>query len=219
MHPGAFCNAFNIDSLDISRNNLTRLPELCALVETIRYFNAKYNKISSIRSSYFKDFVGLLEINLSMNRLGMQIEPDFSPLAPTLRLIRLSGNPWGRVPVSLYNATYRSLKGIYLHQSQIVDIPVDALRSWPHIVELGVRNNLINCLNDIRNTTRLTKLRIRASNNPWHCGSCLVSVKVCKSYKRVLRYCDLNIVHTEIYQYSVRRWWLPSTRSNPVAVK
>ena len=197
--PRAFCNTFNIDSLDRSRNNLTRLPELCALVETIRYFNAKCNKISSIRSSYFKYFVGLHEINLSMNRLGMQIEPDFSPLTPTLRLIRLSGNPWGRVLVSLYNATYRSLSGIYLDNALIVDIPADALRSWPHIVGLGVRN-------DIRNTTRLTKIRIRASNNPWHCGSCLVSVKVCKSYQRVLSHCDLNIVNNEIYQYSVRRW-------------
>ena len=196
----------NIYSLDISRNNLTRLPELCALMETIRYFNAKYNKISSIRSSYFKDFVGLHESNLSMNRLGMGIEPDFSPLAPTLRLIRLSGNPWGRVPVSLYNTTYRSLRGVYLDQSQIVDIPADALRSWSHIVRLGVRNNLINCLNDIRNTTRLTKIRIRVSNNPWHCGPCLVSVKVCKSYMRVLTYCDLKILNNEIYQHSVRHW-------------
>ena len=178
MHPHAFCNAYNIDSLDVSRNNLTRLPELCALVETIRYFTAKYNKISAIRFSYFKDFVGLHEVNLAMNRLGMGIEPDFSPLAPTLRLIRLSGNPWGRVPVSLYNATYRSLRGIYLDRSQIDDIPVDALRSWPHIGGLGVRNNLIKCLNDIRNTTKLTKIRIRASNNPWHCGPCLVSVDV-----------------------------------------
>ena len=160
MHPCAFYNAYNIDSLDVSRNNLTRLPELCALVETICYFSAKYNKISAIWFSYFEDFVGLHELNLAMNRLGMRIEPDFSPLAPTLRLIRLSG------------------RGIYLDRSQVTDIPVDALRSWSHIVGLGVRNNLINCLNDIRNTTRLTKIRIRASNNPWHCGSCLVSVKV-----------------------------------------
>ena len=94
MHPRAFCNAYNKDSLDVSTNNLTRLPELCALVETIHYFSVKYKKISAIRFSYFKDFVGLHELNLAMNRLGMRIETNFSPLAPTLRLIRLSGNPW-----------------------------------------------------------------------------------------------------------------------------
>ena len=88
----------------------------------------------------------------------MLIEPDFSPLARTLRLVRLSVNPWGRVPVSLYNATYHRLRGIYLGWSQITDVPVEAFRSWPHVVVLSVSNNLINCINDMRNTTKEQKL-------------------------------------------------------------
>ena len=178
MHPRAFCNAYNIYELDISGNNLTRLPHLCSLVETIHYFTARFNKISSIRFRYFYDFLDLYGINLMGNRLGIGVEPDFSPLAQTLRSIRLSANPWGRLPVSLYNVTYPKLRAVFLDVSLISDIPVAALRSWPFINLLSIRHNLIHCLNDIRNTTRLTRIRIRANNNPWHCGSCMVSVRV-----------------------------------------
>ena len=178
MHPRAFCNAYDIYELDISGNNLTRLPRLCSLVETIHYLTARFNKISLIRFGYFNDFLDLYEINLTGNRLGMGVEPDFSPLAQTIRSIRLSANPWGRVPMSLYNVTYPKLNVIFLDLSLISDIPVEALRSWPFIISLSIRYNLIHCLNDFRNTTRRTKIRIHANNNPWHCGSCMVSVNV-----------------------------------------
>ena len=178
MHPRAFCNAYNIDTLDISGNNLTTLPHLCTLMEYIHSFTAKYNKISSVRFGYFNDFRDLHEINLTGNRLGMWVEPDLSPLTQTIRSIRLSGNPWGRVPVSLYKTTYPNVKALYLDVSQISYIPVEALRSWPKIILLSVRHNLIHCLNDIRNTTRRKKIRLRANNNPWHCGLCMVSVRM-----------------------------------------
>ena len=178
MHPRAFCNAQFIYELDISGNNLTTLPRLCSLAETIRYLTARFNKISSIQLGYFNDFLNLYQINLTGNRLGKWAEPDFSPLAPTIRSIRLSANPWGRVPVSLYNTTYPNLNKIFLDLSKIFDIPIEALRSWPFIILSSIRYNLIHCLNDIRNTTTRTKVTIRARNNPWHCGSCMVSVRV-----------------------------------------
>ena len=176
MHPRAFCNAYTTDALNISGNNLNTLPQLCTLVDTIRYLHARNNKISTIIFGYFNDFINLHDLNLSENRLGNGFEPDFSPLSQTLRSIRLFGSPWGRVPASLYNATYSKLKAVYLDLSLISDISAEALRSWLYIILLSIRYNLIHCLNDIRNTTRRTKLRIRAINNPWHCGTCMVSV-------------------------------------------
>ena len=65
MNPRAFCNAYTIDTLDISGNSLTTLPQLCTLVDTIRYLYARNNKISTIIFCYFNDFVNLHEINLS----------------------------------------------------------------------------------------------------------------------------------------------------------
>ena len=175
-HPRAFCNAYTTDALNISGNNLNTLPQLCTLVDTIRYLHARNNKISTIIFGYFNDFINLHDLNLSENRLGNGFEPDFSPLSQTLRSIRLFGSPWGRVPASLYNATYSKLKAVYLDLSLISDISAEALRSWLYIILLSIRYNLIHCLNDIRNTTRRTKLRIRAINNPWHCETCMVSV-------------------------------------------
>ena len=175
IHHRAFCNTYGIWTLDISRNNLTQLPYLCTLLEKIGRLYAQYNKIYSISFGYFNDFVDLRALSLSANYLGLGVEPDFSPLANTLREIRLSNNPWENVPVSLYNTTYRMLRGIFLARSQIAEIPAEAIRAWPIIIALHIESNLIRCLNDLRNTTKRTGIRVYARNNPWHCGSCMVS--------------------------------------------
>ena len=175
IHPRAFCNAYDIDKLDISRNNLIKLPYLCTLLNSIRFFHASFNRIESIGFGYFNDFVNLEELYLAQNRLNITREPDFSPLANTIRIIRLSGNPWGRVPFSLYNTTYRRMRDVALSGSQLQELPREALRSWPFIKIIRINGNRIRCLSDLRNTTKRSQLEIYARDNPWHCGACMVS--------------------------------------------
>ena len=85
IHHRAFCKTYGIWTLDISRNNLTQLPYLFTLLEKIGRLRAQRNKINSIPFGYFNDFVNLHALSLSANRLGLESEPDFSPLANTLR--------------------------------------------------------------------------------------------------------------------------------------
>ena len=175
MHHRAFCNAYNIMTLDISRNNLSELPYLCTLLRSIFVLHASFNRIHTIAFGYFDDFVHLEELYLARNRLGMTHEPDFSPLADTLRLIRLSGNPWGRVPRSLYNTTYPILWEVSLAGSQLSKLPREAVRSWPRLKIIRIQGNFIRCLSDLRNATKNSRMTVYVGNNPLHCGLCMVS--------------------------------------------
>ena len=179
MHHRAFCNVYNIKTLDISRNNLTELPYLCTLFDSIRRFQASYNNIHAIPFGYFENFVELNTLYLARNHLGMTPELDFSPLANTLRGIRLSGDPWGRVPFSLYNTTLSQiLWEVSIAGSRLREIPLEALRSWPNIKIIRVHGNYIRCLGELRNTvkTRNFRVTIFSQNKPWHCCACMVSI-------------------------------------------
>ena len=184
MHHRAFCNAYNITTLDISRNNLIELPYLCTLLHSMFVYHASFNKIHSIAFGYFEDFVHLEKLYLFRNRLGMTCEPDFSPLANTIRLLRLAGNPWGRVPLSLYNTTYPMLWEVSLAGSQFSELPRKAIQSWPRVETIRIQGNFIRCLSDLRNATKSSVMTVYAGNNPLHCGSCMVS-----NYVLIWRHC------------------------------
>ena len=159
-HLRAFCNVYNIKTLDISRNNLTELPYLCTLFDSIRRFQASNNNIHVIPFGYFENSVEWNTLYLARNHLGMTPEPDFSPLANTLRGIRLSGNPWGRVPFSLYNTTYQTLWEVSMAGSRLREIPLEAHRSWPNIMIIRIHGNYIRCLGDLRNTVKTRNFRV-----------------------------------------------------------
>ena len=175
MDHRAFCNTSDIMTLDVPRNNLTELPYLYTLLHSIFFSHASFNSTHAIAFAYFEDFVHLEELYLARSRLGMTHEPDFSPLADTLRLTRLSGIPWGRVPRSPYNATYPILWEVSLAISQLSDLPREALRSWPIMKIIRIQGNFIRCLSDLRNATKTSRMTVYIGNNPLHCDPCMVN--------------------------------------------
>ena len=113
LHPAAFANNSDILILDLSRNQMYKIPDALSSLNKLQTLDLGWNQISSLQSldnmeqlwrlqipnnliseipaEFFTKLVSLQVLDLSNNRL-VRLEPGSLDLNPSLRAVRLDGN-------------------------------------------------------------------------------------------------------------------------------
>ncbi|XP_035502255.1 extracellular matrix protein 2 [Scophthalmus maximus] len=164
LEPQAFYGLPNMDTLDLSKNQLddesfsqnplsnltflkklnldgnqlTRIPALPASLTELKIND---NKLSTLSPSCFKGLTNLLNLELRENILH---EDSVSPLAfrplKGLLILRLDNNRFRSLPLGLPH----SLQELSMNENQIEQLPEEPLRGCVHLKVLDLSHNLLH---------------------------------------------------------------------------
>ncbi|KAI9183384.1 hypothetical protein H9P43_004301 [Blastocladiella emersonii ATCC 22665] len=139
-----------LQTLDLSRNKLTKLPAALAELTQLRSLNLACNQLTTV-PRVVTAFEYLETLILSQNRIDSPIPSSLGYLTQ-LRVLKLDANSFcGPVPLAL--ASLARLRTLALGSStyggnRITAIPPGVLGAMPELVELDLANNELMALPD-----------------------------------------------------------------------
>lgn len=133
-----FPKLYELHTIDLSHNNLTTIfNSVFQTLFSLRSLNMSWNALSEIKSSTFGTLPTLLELNMNNNELRTIARGALTKLS-SLRSLSVENNQLTRIfdiPISL--------NALHLRNNQITEIP---LRTWPtmnSLIELDLRDNVL----------------------------------------------------------------------------
>ncbi|XP_047459292.1 leucine-rich repeat-containing protein 18 [Mugil cephalus] len=128
IFPKCLLKLTNIDELDLSRNQIQKLPDNIGNFQSLRWLDLHSNKIESVPES-IGNLVGLTHLNLSNNRLTSMGLPSTLGSLTSLKTLNLGMNQLDALPHTM--ATLHSLQELGLFDNLFITLPefVKVLRS------------------------------------------------------------------------------------------
>ncbi|XP_007897338.1 leucine-rich repeat-containing protein 20 [Callorhinchus milii] len=129
-------------SLDLGNCKLNIFPVALFKVmrnikENIHYISLANNEMKSVTSEFISNFKQLRELNLEGNSLKQL--PDAVMSLMHLTAINLARNKFSVFPEQLTEV--KTLENINLEENQIVEVPVEKIRSLPSLKILNLKSN------------------------------------------------------------------------------
>ncbi|XP_037295021.1 chaoptin-like [Manduca sexta] len=139
----------NLESLDLSNNQLTNVDELFQFElhpNKLFKLSLAYNRIEELPGDVFEELTSLIELDLSYNKITNINEEPFSNLT-SLETLRLNNNLIKNLNGAVNNL--HILKNLYLRDNQIQNIDVQSLKIITHLETFDVSRNQLEKINSI----------------------------------------------------------------------
>ncbi|KAG6460594.1 hypothetical protein O3G_MSEX012089 [Manduca sexta] len=139
----------NLESLDLSNNQLTNVDELFQFElhpNKLFKLSLAYNRIEELPGDVFEELTSLIELDLSYNKINNINEEPFSNLT-SLETLRLNNNLIKNLNGAVNNL--HILKNLYLRDNQIQNIDVQSLKIITHLETFDVSRNQLEKINSI----------------------------------------------------------------------
>ena len=183
----AFTNTSALEKLNLGQNQLTSLPPILDLADTLQYLDVTYNAIQIIPDAYFNSCFKMETLRIGSNKLtvinrnklaGLEsirdlyfennkigdIAGDFIWDHPTLSSLYLSDNILTQIP-SLDTKETSKLNTLFLAGNKISYITEDQTRYIQHLSSLDMSRNLITEIDFIFALQNIREIRL--GNNPF----------------------------------------------------
>ncbi|XP_070696576.1 leucine-rich repeat-containing protein 18 [Pempheris klunzingeri] len=137
IFPKCLLKLTSVDELDLSRNQIQKLPDNIGNFSSLRWLDLHSNKLESVPES-IGNLVGLTHLNLSNNRLVSAGLPSTLGFLTSLKSLNLGMNQLDTLPPAM--AALNSLQELGLFDNLFINLPefVKVLRS---LTKLNMKRN------------------------------------------------------------------------------
>lgn len=143
----------NLESLYLSTNNLTSVPDSIGTLTKLKVLNLYNNKLSAVPAS-ITNLINLTDLNIERNSIT-SIPVDIGNLTKLIKF-NASRNKITVIPSSLTNLT--NLTELILYQNNITVIP-DSIGNLTKLIKFSINTNKINSIpNSFGNLINLTDI-------------------------------------------------------------
>jgi len=205
--PASLETLTQLQSLDISKNQLTELPKWLGKLDQLQSLNIYHNKLSVLPES-LGQLIQLQELNLSYNQLTILPESlgHLSSLAQ-LQTLKLANNQLTTLPDSLIQLS--QLRELDISHNQLtVPESLGRINALAHLQILNIANNRLTTLPDaLGELTQLQELNIG--------GNQLVNLPECLKSLTHLHILDLGNGFGK-YQNTINKYKLKNFDGNPL---
>ncbi|XP_022252452.1 leucine-rich repeat-containing protein 70-like [Limulus polyphemus] len=167
----------NLDTLNLSRNNIISIDSCAFCNSSIRHLDASNNRLTLVKKSVFSPLSDSLEtLNIGFNKLDhITVANIIDPLEKLQRL-SLAGMQLEKLFVTTFSQN-RNLRYLDLSKNELECLPSAVLEPLTNLEELDLSNNglkelQLSTLKIINETSSLQKVRLHS--NRWHCSKCNV---------------------------------------------
>jgi len=136
----------NLTALNCFNNQIDELPSNISGLSKLRHLNLGMNKLNQLPSRFNElkslEILDLTYNNLSETSVGEHFW-DLSPMTKSLRILYLSDNDFGVLPIKIRN--FERLEILSLRDNDLVALP-DEIEKLSRIHELHLQGNLLHLL-------------------------------------------------------------------------
>lgn len=165
----AFYSLSYLEKLDLSRNNLSRLPaDFSESLSSLRELRLERNALELLEPPCLESLESLEKLDLSHNRISVLRSGTFRGLS-RLRHLYLQGNRLTGVQDGAFTAL-PGLEVLLLSNNNITHIEANALAALRSLALLGLEGNRLEQLK-FRTFLNLhtAGTHLQLAGNPWHC--------------------------------------------------
>lgn len=137
VFPKCILKLTNVDELDLSRNQIQKLPDNIGNFLSLRWLDLHSNKLESVPES-IGNLVGLTHLNLSNNRLISAGLPSTLGLLTSLRSLNLGMNQLDTLPTTMMGLD--SLQELGLYDNLFINLP-EFLRVLANLTKVNMKRN------------------------------------------------------------------------------
>lgn len=137
IFPKCILKLSNVDELDLSRNQLQKLPTNIGNFESLRWLDLHSNKLESVPETIGK-LVGLTHLNLSNNCLTSAGLPSTVGFLTSLQSLNLGMNQLDSLPPTM--VTLNRLQELSLFDNLFIKIP-EFLNVLSNITKVNIKRN------------------------------------------------------------------------------
>lgn len=135
----------NINFLDLTKNNLTKIPDLGAMqLNNLEYLFISHNPLSYLSASCFNGLKNLTELNLGFNNL-LQLPATIFQGLTKLKNLFLYYNHLSELPETLFKDLV-NLKKLQLNSNQLTHLPPHIFDNLTNLQELDLSHNELSIL-------------------------------------------------------------------------
>ncbi|XP_048364626.1 toll-like receptor 2 [Sphaerodactylus townsendi] len=143
----------NFTTLDVSRNNFGRMPELCTWPQSLKFFNISGCKISRLTACIPQS---LEVLDVSNNNLN-----DFRLSLPQLQVLYITNNKLTTLPDAAFIPSVRFME---VGGNKLMDFSKEQLGKFAELEMLDARNNSFSCscqfISFVRSQEELSKVLV-----------------------------------------------------------
>ena len=156
----------NLESLRITKNQLTHLPQnIFANLSLLIKLNISCNKLSSLRINVFSRLSLLKELDMSENCLTALNQDIFVALGDNLEILNISSNQLSKLPLKLFNGLVK-LKKLNLSNNQLNEVKSGIFDQQVKLEYLNLKLNNLEIIenNTFAKTQNLNELLLSSNN-------------------------------------------------------
>ena len=141
----AFNEFYQLETLGISKNSFTDLPNLIPVGNTLKVLNLRYNHLAKLNMSIFNKLVVLEKMYISYNDISSFPDDAFNNLYQ-LETLDMEGNPLTKLP----NLTpvYNTLSHLEMDYCDLVELNVSIFNKLVVLEEIDISDNDISSFPD-----------------------------------------------------------------------
>ncbi|XP_033182244.1 leucine-rich repeat-containing protein 18 [Anabas testudineus] len=137
IFPKCIFKLTNVDELDLSRNQIQKLPDNIGNFSSLRWLDLHSNKLESVPES-IGNLVGLTHLNLANNRLTSAGLPDTLGLLTSLKSLNLGMNQLDSLPTTMM--ALDSLQELGLFDNLFINLP-EFLKVLCNLTKVNMKQN------------------------------------------------------------------------------
>lgn len=137
IFPKCILKLTNVDELDLSRNQIQKLPDNIGNFLSLRWLDLHSNKLESVPES-IGNLVGLTHLNLSNNRLMSAGLPSTLGLLTGLKSLNLGMNQLDTLPTTM--VALESLQELGLFDNLFINLP-EFLKVLRNVTKVNMKRN------------------------------------------------------------------------------
>ena len=139
------CKITNIDTIDLSDNNLTTIAKNSFRhLESLRILNFSENRLTELRDKVLEEKTKLIVLYLSNNEINHFTKDSFPG---TLIRLELDGNRLMHLKLSMFSKM-RTLEFLYLHNNNITVIDEDTFKFNTNVKKILLQGNRLRIIED-----------------------------------------------------------------------
>ena len=164
----AFAGLQQLHTLQIIDCNLTSMPPVADVKDTIIDLYLAPNRIAFVPYGYFRGFKKLHRLSLGENLLTEV--PDVTDLASTLNDLGVQCNSIVHFPNWMLPITTAKLEQLEIYDNEIQVFPPMILCHQPRLRYIDLADNNLTTLSWYHDVTQGSKAKVNIAGNPLHCN-------------------------------------------------
>ena len=167
----AFAGLDQLAQLNIFECDLTFMPPVSDVKDTVSELHLDSNDISYVPYGYFQGFKKLHRLSLADNLLTEL--PDVTDLTSTLRSLEVQRNIITHFPNWMLNASMANWTSLHIFQNRIREFSPMIIRHQHRLKFINLRENDLTTLFEYPDVTWDTMTEVHIEYNPLHCDNSL----------------------------------------------